>query len=320
MTFNECAAAYIAAHRAGWRNAKHAAQWSATLATYVDPIFGGLSVQGVDVGLVMKVLEPIWTTKPETASRVRSRVENILDWATVRGFRQGENPARWRGHLKSLLPKKSKVRRVEHHPAMPNRQIGAFMAELREQEGVAARALEFAILTAARTGEAIGARWDEIDLGERLWTLPRERMKKGDREHRVPLADAALTIVEKMAAIRQSDFVFPGTRAARPIGTNAMAMTLRRMGRGDVTVHGFRSSFRDWAAERTGTALAFLPDVRDVAEMALSHAVGDEVEKAYLRSDLFEKRRQLADAWAKFCATPPSAGGVVPIRAPVASV
>ena len=306
ITFKACAERYIAAHRAGWRNAKHAAQWAATLDTYVYPPFGELSVQAIDVGLVLKAIEPIWATKPETASRVRGRIESILDWAAARGYREGENPARWRGHLENLLPKRSKVRRVEHHAALAYPEIAAFMAELRQQEGVAARALEFAILTAARTGEVIGARWDEINYEERLWAIPAGRMK-GGREHRVPLSDAALVIVEMMAAIRSGDFVFPGGKAKRPLSNMAFLMLLRRIGRSDLTTHGFRSSFRDWAAERTTFPA-------EVAEMALAHAVSDKVEAAYRRGDLFQKRRQLADAWAKFSAAPALAGRVVPIR------
>src|SRR5258707_6237283 len=191
MTFKACAERYIAAHKAGWRNPKHAAQWPSTLAAYAYPAFGTLPVQTIDVGLVMKAVEPIWTVKPETAGRVPGRIDSVLDWATARGYRQGENPARWRGHLENLLPRKSKVRRVEHHAALPYGEIAAFIAELRQQEGVAARALEFAILTAAGTGEVIGAEWDEIDFAERLWTVPADRMKAG-KEHRVPLSDAAL--------------------------------------------------------------------------------------------------------------------------------
>jgi integrase len=306
MTFQACAERYIAAHKAGWRNPKHAAQWPATLGTYVYPVFGSLPVQAVDVGLVLKAIEPIWTTKPETAGRVRGRIESVLDWATARGYRRGENPARWRGHLENLLPKKGKVRRVEHHAALPYAELAAFMTALRQQEGVAACALEFAILTAARTGEVIGARWEEINLAEKLWTIPAKRMKAG-KEHRVPLSDAALAILEELAKVREADFVFPGGRHGRPISNMAMLMTLRRMGRGDLTAHGFRSSFRDWAAERTTFPA-------EVAEMALAHTLSDKVEAAYRRGDLFQKRRQLAEAWAKFCTAAPAAGQVVPIR------
>jgi len=292
-TFKDCAERYIASHRAGWRSRTHAAQWPSTFGTYVYPVFGSLPVQGVDVGLVLKVLEPIWTVKPETANRVRGRIESVLDWATAPGYRQGENPARWRGHLENLLPQKSKVRSVKHHTALPYAEIGDFIAQLKSQERVAARALQFTILTAARTGEVIGATWSEMNIAERLWVVPAERMKSG-KEHRVPLSDAALAILEQMQGIRQGDFVFPGGKARRPISNMTMMMTLRRMGRGDLTVHGFRSSFRDWAAERTDFP-------REVAEMALAHAVSDKVEAAYRRGDLFQKRRQLMDTWSRFC-------------------
>ena len=309
VTFAECADAYITAHKAGWRNPKHAAQWPATLATYVNPTFGELPVQAIDTALVTRVMEPIWTKKPETASRVRGRIESILDWATARGYRQGENPARWRGHLENLLPRRSKVRRVEHHAALPYSELSAFMLALRQQEGVAARALEFTILTAARTGEVIGARWEEINIAERLWSVPAERMKAG-REHRVPLCGKALEIVEEMRAIG-GNFIFPGGKRGKPLSNMAMTMLLRRMGHGDQTVHGFRSTFRDWAAERTNFPA-------EVAEMALAHAVSDKVEAAYRRGDLFEKRRALAEAWAKFCATALVGGEIVPIRKPAA--
>lgn len=306
ITFKGCAERYIAAHRAGWRNAKHAAQWTATLERYVHPCFGALPVQAVDVSLVLKAVEPIWTKKPETATRVRGRIEAILDWASARGYRRGENPARWRGHLENLLPSRVKVRRVEHHPALPYGDIGRFIAGLREQEGVAARALEFAILTAARTGEVIGARWNEISTKDRVWTVPAERMK-GSREHRVPLSGASLTILDEMATLRSSEFVFPGMKAARPLSNMSFLMLLRRMERRDLTAHGFRSTFRDWAAERTGFPA-------EVAEMALAHAVAGKVEAAYRRGDLFEKRRQLMESWATFCASGPQDGLVVPLR------
>jgi integrase len=308
MTFADAAKAYIAAHSAGWKNDKHAAQWPSTLEAYAYPHFGALPVAAVDVGLVMKAIEAIWTTKPETAGRVRGRIESVLDWATARGYRQGANPARWRGHLENLLPKRSKVARVVHHPALPYPEIADFVAALRKQEGVAARALEFSILTAARTGEVIGARWDEINLDEKLWTVPAERMKAG-REHRVPLSDAALAIIKKMAARRQGDYVFSGDKTGRSISNMAMLMTLRRMKRSDLTAHGFRSTFSDWCAEKTN----FPSEVR---EMALAHSVGDKVEAAYRRGDLFAKRRQLAEAWAKYCTAPaPGAANVVKLRA-----
>jgi integrase len=313
MTFKQCAEAYIAAHRAGWRNAKHAAQWPTTLEAYVYPVFGALPVAAIDVGLVMKAVEPIWQTKPETASRVRGRIEMVLDWATARGYRTGENPARWKGHLENLLPKVAKAKaavrrengRDEHFAALAYAELPAFTAELRQQKGIAARALEFTILTVSRPGETRGATWDEVDLEARLWIVPGSRMK-AEKEHRAPLSDAAVAIVEQMAAIREGTFLFPGGRAGQPLSHTAMLETLRRMGRGDLTTHGFRSSFSDWCAETT----SFPSEVR---EMALAHAVGDKVEAAYRRGDLFNKRRQLAEAWAGYCTSPP-AGAVVPLR------
>jgi len=298
MTFKDCAARYIAGHKAGWRNPKHAAQWEATLATYAEPVMGGLSVQAIDTALVLKVLEPIWTKKPETAGRVRGRIEVILDWAKVRGYRSGENPARWRGHLDKLLPARSKVRRIEHHAALPYAELPGFFLDLREQAGAAARALEFAILTAARTGEVIGARWDEINLLDKTWTVPFARMKAG-KEHRVPLSARALAILEEMQPHRHAEdaFVFPGGKRGRPLSNMAFLMLLRRVGRGDVTAHGFRSTFRDWAAERTNFPA-------EVVEMALAHTVSDKTVAAYNRSDLFDRRRRLMAAWATFCTAP----------------
>jgi integrase len=293
VTFDACAAAYVDAHKAGWQNIKHQDQWRNTLKTYASPVFGALSVQAVDVGLVLKALEPIWHDKPETASRVRGRIEAVLDWATVRGYRSGENPARWRGHLDKLLPSRGKIRKVEHHAALPYRDLPVFMTDLREQDGIAARALEFLILTATRTGEVIGARWDEFDLEEGLWTIPPVRMKAG-KEHRVPLSATAAGIIWKLEKLRVGEFVIPGQRLTKPISNMAMLKVLERMGRGDLTAHGFRSTFRDWVAEQTNFP-------HEVAEMALAHAVGDKVEAAYRRGDLFEKRRELMEAWAKFC-------------------
>jgi integrase len=295
----------MAAHRAGWRNPKHAAQWKATLATYASPVLGKLPVQAADVGLVMKVLEPIWATKPETAGRVRGRIEAVLDWAAARRYRTGENPARWKGLLDKLLPARSKVRKIEHHAALPYDELAAFLVALRAQEGTSARALEFAILTAGRTGEVIGARWDEIDTRPKVWTVPPDRMK-GGREHRVPLSDAALTILDRMAAVRENDFVFPGDRRAG-LSNMALLMTLRRMGRDDLTAHGFRSTFRDWAGNET-----HFP--RELAEAALAHVVGDKAEQAYRRSDALEKRRRLMDAWASYCSKPTATGTVVTLR------
>jgi integrase len=308
QTFRQCAERYIAGHAASWRGGKSKRQWEQSLTDYVYPVFGDFPVQAIDVALVMRALEPIWTAKPETAGRVRGRIESVLDWATTRGYRQGENPARWRGHLEHTLPKKTKVQQVMHHAALPYQDVGRFITELRQQPGVVPRALEFLILTASRTGEVLGARWDEINMAEGLWTIPAGRMKSG-KEHRVALSNAALAIVNAMAEIRQGDFVFPGVRRGRGLSTAAMAMLLRRMGAGHLTIHGFRSTFSDWAAERT----AFPSEVR---EMALAHVVGDKTEAAYRRSDLFQKRRQLAEAWATFCNSPATGSDeVVPIRA-----
>jgi integrase len=308
MTFQECATAYIAAHRSGWKNKKHAKQWPQTLEDYVYPAFGSLPVQAIDVALVMKGLEPIWTVKPETAGRVRGRIEAVLDWATARGYRQGENPARWKGHLENLLPKKSKVRRVERHAALPYSEIGVFMAALRRQSGVDARALEFTILTAARTGEVREATWDELaGLDERTWALSAERMK-ADREHRVPLSDRVLEIIDELRAIRQGALLFPGAKAGRPLSHGAMLRVLTAMGRNDLSVHGFRSTFRDWAAECTNFP-------REACEAALAHAVENKAEAAYRRGDLFEKRRQLMAAWARYCAAPRIDAAVVVLAA-----
>ena len=306
VTFDQCAKAYIEAHKTGWRNAKHAQQWTNTLAAYVYPAFGSVPVGDVDVAMVMKVLEPLWTSKPETAGRVRGRIEAVLDWSKVRGFRAGENPARWRGHLDHLLPTRSKIRQVKHHAALPYRELGAFMRELRTNEGTAAAALEFLILIAGRTGEVIGARWAEIDFKSRVWHVSAERMK-GGREHRVPLSRPTMAVLERMRG-QGTDFVFPGLKVGNPLSNMALLGLLGRMGRGNVTAHGFRSTFRDWAAERTNFP-------REVAEAALAHAIDDKVEAAYRRSDLFEKRRHLMDARAEFCAKPAaSAGGVVALR------
>jgi integrase len=291
-SFLTAADRYLAAHRSAWRNAKHRQQWENTLKTYAYPVMGSLSVAAIDTAIVMQAIEPLWSTKPETANRLRGRIESILDWATARGYRQGENPARWKGHLANLLPKKSKVRRVEHHAALPYAEIGSFVVELRQQDGIAARALEFAILTAGRTGEVLGARWDELNLTERLWIIPGVRMKAG-KEHRVPLSERAIEILEEMATLRTGDYVFPGMRNGKPLSNMALLMTLRRMGRGDLTAHGFRSCFSDWCAEQTN----FPAEVR---EMALAHTIGDKVEAAYRRGDLFQKRQQVMDAWAAF--------------------
>lgn len=300
-TFARCAAAYIDAHRAGWRNGKHAEQWANTLGTYVEPVFGALPAAAIDTAMVVKVLEPIWTAKPETASRVRGRIEAVLDWATARGYRQGENPARWRGHLDKLLPARSKVRRVRHHAALPYDELPDFMRELHQQEGEGAKALEFLILTAARTGEVIGAREAEVNRREKIWTIPADRIK-GGRDHRVPLSTPAMALLRDGGDA--GAFVFTGGKEGQGLSNMALLALLERMGRSDLTSHGFRSTFRDWAAERTNYP-------NHVVEMALAHAVGDKVEAAYRRGDLFEKRRRLMAEWARFCATPTRSGDKV---------
>ncbi len=296
VTFKECAEGYISAHRAGWRSAKHAHQWTSTLAAHAEPIMGKLSVQAIDTAVVLKCLEPIWTQTPETASRLRGRIEAILDWATARGYRQGENPARWRGHLDHLLPARSKVQRVEHHAALPYAEVPEFVAGLRSRDTIAARALEFTILTAARTGEVFGALWDEINLELMTWTIPGHRMK-GGREHRAPLSPRAVEILRSLP--EDGPRVFSGL-------TEAAWRKLMAQARPDVTIHGFRSSFRDWAAETTNYQ-------NHIVEMALAHTIGDAVERAYRRGDLFEKRTRLMAAWAGFCAKPMKAGEVVSI-------
>jgi integrase len=307
MSFSQCAAAYIQSHRAKWRNAKHAAQWNNTLETYAYPVVGGLNVTDVDTAGVLKILEPIWTQKHETATRLRQRIEAVLNWASARGYRSGENPARWRGHLQNLLPALSKSTLVQHHAALPYDQMGEFLQTLRAQAGVAARALEFAILTAARTGEVIGATWEELDLERKVWTVLAKRMKAG-REHRVPLSELALAALDQMKEISRGAGapVFPGQLAGKPLSNMAMLELLKRMGREDLTTHGFRSSFRDWCSERTSYP-------REVCEMALAHAISDRTESAYRRGDLFEKRRRLMAEWAKHCETPRQPR-VVPIR------
>jgi integrase len=304
-TFDECARDYIEDHEAGWGNAKHRAQWASTLKRYASPVFGKLPVSEIDSGFVMRALKPIWETKTETASRLRGRIESVLDWARVNGFRSGENPARWKGNLKHLLPDPTDVRDVKHHAALPFDEIAGFMVALRARQDMAALALQFVIMTAARSGEALRACWDEIDLQRKTWTIPPERMKVG-KEHRVPLSAAAIALLERLQEIRTSDFLFPGGKVDRPLSDMALLMLLRRMDRADLTVHGFRSTFRDWAAERTNYP-------NHVVEMALAHAIPSAVEAAYRRGELFEKRRRLLESWADFCASA-SAGDVVPMR------
>lgn len=295
MTFKQCAEKYIEAHRAGWKSAKHADQWTNTLTTYADPVFNSQPVSAIDTTLVMKVLEPIWATKTETASRLRGRIESVLDWATVRGYRTGENPARLKGHLETLLPKRSRVQKVAHHPALPYTEVATFTKTLRSQEGTAARALEFLILTATRTNEVIGATWSEFDLDEGVWAIPADRMKMR-KEHRVPLSAHAIAIVKAQEDVKRGDYVFPGARDKKPLSNMAMLQLLERMKRDDITVHGFRSTFRDWAGETTHYP-------REVCEAALAHGIKDKAEAAYARGDLFAKRASLMEDWAEFAGT-----------------
>jgi integrase len=320
VTFQECAAAYIAAHRAGWKNPKHAAQWPSTLAAYVYPIFGGLPVAAIDTALVIKVLEQpvkgaapgdenrLWWRKTETASRVRQRIEAVLDWAKHRGHRDGENPARWDGHLEISLPKKTEVRAVKHHAALPYDELPAFMAALRGRNEIAALALQFTILTAMRTDAVRLA--DIAEIKDRVWTVPAARMKgeqkkEKPKDFRLPLPVAALAIVEQLPRGHGAGWLFPGAKRGRPLSNMAMLELLRRMGRGgELTVHGFRSTFEDWAHDTTTSP-------HEVIEMALGHAIGSKVEAAYRRGELFEKRRQLMEAWGRYCGTPPAPGEVV---------
>jgi integrase len=295
LTFKHCAERYIASHRASWKSEKHAEQWERTLEMYVYPAIGGLPVQAVETVQVMDVLGPIWSTKTETAVRVRGRMEVILGWAKVHGQRTGDNPARWKDHLDKLLPKPSKLHKVKHHPALPYAEMASFMTKLRRQSGMAARALEFTIMTIARTTETLEAEWSEIDAKDVSWTVPAGRMK-GEREHRVPLSASAGSVLATQRAQRKSGerLIFPGPKQGEPLSDNAMLALLDRMEYGHVTVHGFRSTFRDWAADCTN-----YPDA--VAEVALSHVNDDETEAAYKRTDLFEKRRALMSDWADFC-------------------
>ncbi|WP_339036233.1 tyrosine-type recombinase/integrase [Bradyrhizobium symbiodeficiens] len=292
VTFKAATIAYFDAHQAKWKNAKHRAQFLSTMREYVFPKLGKLNVADVDLGSVLGVLEPIWPIKTETASRVRGRIEAVLDWATVRKLRTGDNPARWKGHLQHVLPARAQLAKPAHHAALPYVEVPEFMAALRTRVGVAPRALEFAILTAARTGEVIGAHWEEIDFSTKTWIVPSIRMKAG-REHRVPLSNRAIEILESTPKENRNPFIFIGPRNSG-LSNMAMATVLRRMNRADVTVHGFRSTFRDWAAESTAFA-------NHVVEMALAHTVGNKVEAAYRRGDLLEKRRKLLAEWERYC-------------------
>ncbi len=320
ITFKSVADAYIAANEGSWRNAKHRAQWASTLAAYVYPVMGDLPVAQVGTAHVLQILEPIWKGKPETASRIRGRIETVLDAAKARGYREGENPARWRGHIAQILPARSRLTRG-HHPALPYDQAPAFFTALRQRDAIAALALEFTILTATRTSEALEATWHEVDLGKAVWTLPAMRMK-GGKEHRVPLSPRAVEILQSLTPLG-TDWLFAGSRGGK-LSNMAMAMLLRRMHDANLkaggegyfdpkvkrlaTPHGFRSSFRDWADERTGYP-------HEMKEMALAHAIGNKAEAAYRRGDMFDKRRRLMADWAAYCASTGTTGAkVTPIR------
>jgi integrase len=291
LNFRECSKAYIGAHQLSWRNEKHRDQWSNTLDRYAFPIIGGLSVATVDTALILKVLEPIWNSKSETASRLRGRIEAILDWAKARGYRDGENPARWRGHLDKLLPARAKISTVQHHKAIPYRELPSFMARLRNRTETSARALEFTILTVARTGETLGAQRHEFDLERRVWTIPADRMK-ARREHRVPLCDRAIEIIS--SSKHNHRFLFPGIKHDAQLSNMAMLEMLRGMlGKGS-TVHGFRSTFMDWGRETTSYP-------KEMMDIALAHTVPDKVEAAYRRGDMFDKRRKLMSDWQLYC-------------------
>lgn len=308
ITFKAVAEAYIGANEGSWRNAKHRQQWQNTLTCYVYPVMGELPVAEIGTSHVLKILEPIWQAKPETASRIRGRIETVLDAAKAREYRQGENPARWRGHLAQILPARSRLSRG-HHKAMPYDLLPKFMVELHQREAMAASALEFVILTATRTSEALGATWAEMDMDRAVWTIPAARMKAG-KEHRVPLSPRAIEILKSVKPLGTAN-VFPADKGSN-LSTMAMAMLLRRM-KQNCTVHGFRSTFRDWAAESTGYA-------HEVCEMALAHVIGNKSEAAYRRGDMFEKRRRLMNEWAAFCTSDGAAGATVtPIRKTIGS-
>jgi integrase len=305
LTFQQCAAEYIDAHRSSWKSIKHAQQWENTLSTYAYPFIGDKPVSTVTTDDVLTILKPIWASKNETASRVRNRIELIIAAAKARKRFEGENPAQWKGHLDKLLAKRKQIAQVEHHAALPYSELPTFWRSLVAAEGMAAQALQFTILTACRTSEVLNAQWSEIDLASALWTIPASRMK-ARREHKVPLSHAAVAVLERVVRVQDNPFVFPGMKEGRPLSNLAMLMLLRRMDLGHLTVHGFRSSFRDWAAEETA-----FPNM--VAEMALAHTVGSAVEAAYRRGDLLEKRRAMMQAWADYIETQPAAN-VVPLR------
>ena len=303
-TFDWCAKQVIAKKRSGKQNAKHVAQWETTLATYANPIIGEMPVDRIEIRHIVDVLTPIWTVKTETANRVRGRIEAVLDWAKVAGYRSGDNPAEWRGNLQHLFESPRRVTKVKHYRALPIDEMHGFMVALRARDGLAARALEFAILTAARSGEVRGATWAEIDLERAVWTIPGERMKAG-KEHRVPLSEAAVAVLRALPRFAGTELVFPGQRG-RPLSDMSLLKITRTM-EVDAVPHGFRSTFRDWAAERTK-----FPG--EMAELALAHTIGDKVEASYRRGDMFAKRAEMMTAWSKFIDTPPATGNVHHIR------
>lgn len=320
ISFQDAAERFIAANEAGWKSAKHAAQWTSTLETYAYPTIGNLRVSDVETQHIVGILEPIWQIKTETASRVRSRIESVLDWAKVREYRQGENPARWKGHLDHTLPARSKVQKVKHHSALDYRHVGSFMPVLKGVDGLGARALEFAILTACRSGEVRGATWAEIDEKAGVWTIPADRMK-ADKEHRVPLSPAAMELLKTLPRIAGTNIIFPSTRNTQ-LSDMTLSAAIRRMDEAStkggcngwkdstgkvITVHGFRSTFRDWAGETTAYP-------REVIEHALAHQLADKAEAAYARGTLFEKRRRLMADWAKYCGTIAMAADVIGIN------
>ena len=306
MTFEQCALGFIKDNEAEWGNAKHRYEWEATLRRYVYPTLGSLPIEVIDTPLLLRVVKPLWQRVPTTASRVLGRIHAVIGWATVHHYRSGDNPARWQGHLEHALPALSKVAKVEHHAALPYAQVGAFMTKLRKDSSIGARCLEFITLTACRLSEVLYAEWSEIDFDNRVWVAPASRMK-ANKEHRVPLSAPALAVLKAMQVIRHSDYIFPGNRPGRPVGVVTPVRLAKQAAGSDITVHGLRSTFRDWAAERTNFP-------REVAEMALAHAIPDAVEAAYRRGDLFDKRRKLMDAWAAYCAKAETDSKVVAIR------
>ncbi len=293
ITFDQCATRFIDAHKPSWKHPKHISQWSSSLENYVSPIVGKLSVADIDTTLVIKILEPLWYTKPETASRVRARLERVLSWASVRGYRSIENPARWRGHLDQLLPKRSTIQQVSHFEAMESSKVPGFIQKLRGQKGVSPLALEFLILTATRTNETLGAKWEEFNFEDCYWLIPGERMKT-KREHRIPLCPRATQILEIMREYSSCDYVFPGVKNGSQLSSMALLNMIRGLGYASETSHGFRSTFADWANENTEFS-------RETIESSLAHLIKNRVERAYNRSDLFAKRRLLMEAWGNYC-------------------